>query len=217
MADAAKGDYFDWGIIDVLKWEAPPIFGGDPNHLRNFKSTWVKFHGIEIVRYADAYHIPKLLLAGVAWIEVGGDPDWIDSVAHKVRTFDHLGAPYLEPITITKKPKLTSAGDVSIQIRRAAETLGWDSKNLTEKQQRKLIEILKNETANLAIVANHLWQLSKIDYLGKPLDNDEAIRIIGTRYNRGPHLSLEQIKQNTSYGDFIIRHKKMILDLIKYF
>lgn len=217
MTNLAQGDYFDWGIIDLLKWKAPPILGGDPNYLRNFKSTWVRFHGIEIVRYADVYHIPRLLLAGVTWIEVGGDPDWVDSIAHKVRTFDHLGDPYLEPITITKKPRLTSTGDVSIQIRRAAETLGMDSKKLTREQQQKLIDLLKNEVANLAIVAKHLWNLSKIDFLNKPLDNDEAIRIIGARYNRGPDLSFEEIKRNTSYGDFIIRHKSMILDLIKDF
>lgn len=139
------------------------ILGGDPDHLRKFKSTWVRFHGIGIVRYATVYNIPKLLLAGVAWIEVGGDPDWIDSIAHKVRTFDHLGDPYLESLTITKKPKMTSTGDVSIQIRRAAETLGMDSKKLSAKQQQMLVSLLKNEVANIAVVAKHLWHLSKVD------------------------------------------------------
>ncbi len=121
----------------------------------------------------------------------------------------------VEPLTITKKPELTSLGDVSIQLRRAAETYGMDSKKLNSKQKDFLMQSLSDEKTNLAIVARHLWQLSLIDFANKKILGDYEVKIIGARYNRGPHLSLEEIKKNTSYGDFIVKRKTKLLELIK--
>jgi hypothetical protein len=33
----------------------------------------------------------------------------------------------------------------------------------------------------------------------------EQVRIVGARYNRGIGLPLDDIKKNTSYGDFIVK------------
>ena len=38
-----------------------------------------------------------------------------------------------------------------------------------------------------------------------PMLSVEAVKIAGARYNRGVELSLDKIKQNTSYGNFIVR------------
>ena len=63
-------------------------------------------------------------------------------------------------------------------------------------------------------MAKHLWQLKNIDFKNTMVLSDEEIRIIGTRYNRGPQISLGKIKLNTSYGDFILRIKSRLLALI---
>jgi hypothetical protein len=33
----------------------------------------------------------------------------------------------------------------------------------------------------------------------------DEVRIVGARYNRGIGLSLDEIRKNTSYGDFIVK------------
>jgi hypothetical protein len=42
---------------------------------------------------------------------------------------------------------------------------------------------------------------------------DDA-RIIGSRYNRGVEPTLEDIKRNSRYGDFIINHWKLFTRLV---
>ena len=207
----------DWGITDVVKWKTPELIGGDPKHLQKYKDQWVKDHKTTIKVVSRINGLPPELLAGVAWIEAGGDPVMIDDVAYNVRSFDHLADPYLEPLTVTKKPELTSFGDVSIQIRRAAETLGMNSSNLTSQQQDLIMDMLKNDQTNLGIVGKHLSELKNIDFSEKGITEigDEEIRVIGARYNRGPDLSLDKIKENTSYGNLIIKIKDRVSNLLK--
>ena len=50
--------------------------------------------------------------------------------------------------------------------------------------------------------------------VGEELTEDE-IRVIATRYNRGPDLSLEEIMQNTSYGNQILENKTDIENALK--
>ena len=51
----------------------------------------------------------------------------------------------------------------------------------------------------------HLRQLANFDKLPDPLTPDD-IRIIGARYNRGITSTLESIKKDSRYGDFIVRN-----------
>jgi hypothetical protein len=69
------------------------------------------------------------------------------------------------------------------------------------------VDCLQNADNDLAIVAKHLWQLKQIDFPDKAVLGKSEIRIVATRYNRGPNLSLQAILQDTSYGDFIINRK----------
>jgi WXG100 family type VII secretion target len=195
----------EWDEGDILKWKAPTFLGGDPNSIFDFKAQWVHGYRDVIEAAAAKYNLPVKLVAGVAYVEVGGDPLWIDDVAHAVREFDHSGDPLLEPLTITKKPELTSFGNVSIQIRRAAEVLGYDPTHLTEAQEDMIVASLKDPRQNIFISAAHLAQLRDIDFAGKGAADMTADDIIITaaRYNRGPDLTLDQIRENTSYGDFI--------------
>jgi hypothetical protein len=63
------------------------------------------------------------------------------------------------------------------------------------------------------LAARHLKQLIDHDKLEQPLSMDD-IRIVGARYNRGMRLSLEQIKQNLSYGNFIVDSWHHFSDLL---
>ncbi len=40
--------------------------------------------------------------------------------------------------------------------------------------------------------------------------SEEEIRILATRYNRGPDISLDKIKENTLYGDRVLENRDMI-------
>ena len=102
---------------------------------------------------------------------------------------------------------MTSFGPVSIQLRTAAETLGIDPQKLTVAQLRGLALCLGKDVFNIAVVARHLRQLLDLDGLQAhpPSLTDDAIRVVGARYNRGRGLSLAEIRKNTSYGDFLVR------------
>ncbi len=50
-----------------------------------------------IIKIASSQNnFPPLLLAGVCWIEVAGDPQFIDNLAHNIRSFDWSGPPFVD-------------------------------------------------------------------------------------------------------------------------
>ncbi|WP_437747152.1 PAAR domain-containing protein [Sorangium sp. So ce302] len=204
----------DWTGWDVIRWKAPEWLGGGAQHLFDYKDNWIRDHSTAIGVVARMNDLPPELVAGVAHIEVGGDPTFVDGVAHDVRSFDHMADPLLEPMTVTRAPNLTSAGDVSIQIRRAAETLGMDADSLSYDERLRIMNLLKDDQVNLAIVGAHLRALADVDFAGREIGSEE-IRVIGARYNRGPDLSLEDIYRNTSYGDVILRRRDRLLELLE--
>lgn len=155
--------------------------------------------------------IPELLLAGVAFNEFGGDPMWVDGLAYNVRAFDWSGPNWVdENLTVTKNPKLTSFGNISIQVRRAEAILGY--KNATSSELDDIITSLKNPISNIYISARHLGELRDIDFKGAKGAQltEEQIKIIGTRFNRGMELSKEKIQQNMGYGQKIYNNKQRI-------
>jgi hypothetical protein len=192
-----------WGFNDYFLRHLPSWLGGDPDRLRRFKDVWVHDHRALIKQLSAQNSLPPELLAGVAWIEVGGKPYDLKLLVYDVRRFDHSGDPWLEKLTITKKPEMTSMGPVKIQLRRAAEAMGVNYEDLNAKQRNELEQCVLTPENDLAIVARYLWQLKQIDFPKSTTIGASEIRIIGARYNRGPDLPLAEIKRNTSYGDFI--------------
>ena len=138
----------------------------------------------------------------------------IDDIAYQIRSFDHLGDPFLEPLTVTKRPEMTSMGDVSMQLRRAAETSGDAWNELSAIEQARLVQCLKDEPCNVGLVARHLRQLRDIDFGDGIAPTGRVIKITGTRYNRGPDLPLSAIEADTRYGDFIISISPRLQELI---
>jgi hypothetical protein len=209
-----------WGSVDLAVWKlVPEKFGGGIPYIQNFKNAWVKNNKTTIILSAKENFIPAQLLAGVCWIEVGGDPNFIDRAAFEIRSFDWSGSEWMDKnMTITSSPQKTSFGAVSMQLRTAAETLGLDPKTMTGEQFRSLANCLQKDVFNIKLVARHLKQLIDHDTLqcsSNPVLSNEQIRIAGTRYNRGISLSLEDIKKNTSYGDFIVNRLPLFIDLLK--
>lgn len=214
----AIDNYPTWGGIDLFIWKiVPDRIGGGKQYIQKYKDAWVAHNKSIIKSQAKTHNFPAELLAGVCWIEVGGDPSFIDRVAFEVRSFDWSGPDWVDQnLTITRSPMRTSFGPVSMQLRTAAETLGLNVNNLNYLQQTALAEALGNDSYNIRVVALHLRQIINLDKMQTtpPELSDEAIRVAGARYNRGIGLTLEKIKENTSYGNFIVKHKNRFLKLI---
>ncbi len=175
-----------WGLVDLFAWKLlPERFGGGIGYIQRFKDAWVQHNKAQIKVAAAQYNMPPELLAGVCWIEVGGDPNFIDRVAFEVRSFDWSGPEWVDKnLTITKNPLKTSFGSVSIQLRTAAETLGLDPSAMLTIQQRNLAACLQKDIFNIQIVAQHLRKLIDHDGLQKipPLLDMDQVRIVGARY-----------------------------------
>jgi hypothetical protein len=205
-----------WQVIDLLMWKiVPSRFGGGKEYIQKFKDSWIQHNKFSIRTAAINNNLPVELLAGVCWIEVGGDPNFIDRVAFEVRAFDWSGPDVIDKyLAVTNQPEKTSFGSVSMQVRTAARTIGLDISNMTSAQMRMLSHCLEGDVYNIDVVATHLRQLAEYDNFPPPL-NIEQVRIIGARYNRGIELSIESIKKNTSYGDFIVKHWQRFSQLVR--
>jgi hypothetical protein len=75
---------------------------------------------------------------------------------------------------------------------------------MTPQEQQELLFCLEKDVYSIDIVAQHIRQLVEHDKLSLPLSM-ESVHIVGARYNRGTELSLEQIKQDLSYGKAIVK------------
>ncbi len=208
-----------WGFIDLFRWELiPERFGGGIPYIQKFKDAWVTHNKIQIISLSTQYHFPPELLAGVCWIEVGGDPNVIDRVAFEVRALDWCGPKWVDKnLTTTNHPAKTSFGSVSMQLRTAADTLGINSATMSSDQLRSLSNCLQKDVFNIRIAARHLRQLIDHDELQETqlsLSMD-SVRIVGARYNRGRGLSLDEIKKNMSYGNFIVKNWQRFSNLLR--
>jgi len=192
-----------WGAFDVARWKR---LEGE-KYLFEYKDKWVKGYRKIIRAAADTFDIPQVLLAGVAYNEVGGMMDWMDDLAYGGR----------KTVPFTKDPKLTSIAPMSLQVRRAGEELGYDPATMTKAQMNAVVESLQDPQQAIFLAAKHLARLRDIDYKGKgaaSLTVDEII-VIGTRYNQGPDKSLSEIMLNKDYGIAIMKRGKHILKLLK--
>lgn len=204
-----------WGMVNLFIWKiVPDKFGGGKGYIQRYKDAWV-IHNKSIIRMASArYHLPVELLAGVCWIEVGGDPNFVDRIAFEIRALDWSGPGYIDNnMTMTKPPAKTSFGSVSMQLSTAANALGLDAAHMNIAQLRALSNCLQHDTYNIELVARHLRELANYDHLPMNL-RKEDVRIIGARYNRGIKPTLNEIKRNSSYGNFIVNHWQRFHKLI---
>lgn len=222
--------YAKWTSWDFARWAFfPDAFGGGERFLVSYKDAWVVYNGLRIQDAARTAKIPVELLAGIAWNEVGGTPDFVDYAAFPIRSFDWSGPDFLDRrLTITKDPDRTSFGSVSIQLRVAAETLGLDIRRLGFIEKEKLGRALSNDVYNLNVVARHVFDLIRYDYPNIDTANlsDEQIVVVGSRYNRGTSRKLDEIvdslkaapgaptRDYSSYGRTILRRRDRVRSLL---
>lgn len=200
-------EWSTWQSLEMA-WERNTSSTGRSESTVQYKNEWVRVHRAIIKNAAAQHDLPTWLLAGVAWIEVGGEPAWTDDLSHILkRDFGISG----------DRPEHTSYGPIAIQIRRAAEELGYDPENLNKIQISLIIDSLRDPQQNIFIVASHLDRLRNIDFPAKPAEmlTDDEIRVIGARYNRGPDLSLQDIQKDTSYGNLIVQKKDELQNLLE--
>lgn len=78
---------------------------------------------------------------------------------------------------------------------------------MSHQELGKLANLLERDNQNIEVVARLLRLLAAhngfADHL--PSLSVEQVKIIGARYNRGLGLSIDRIKKNTSYGNFIVK------------
>lgn len=139
--------------------------------------------------------------------EYGGDPMWIDRLAYIGRKF----------IPRTEDYQKTSFGNLSIQVREAETSLGYNRWHMSYSDEQRVISTLQDPILNIYVAAKHLSDLKKIDFADIPSSQLTVGQLsnIATRYNRGRNPSLETIKRNNEYGAKIIRFMDVINQAMK--
>jgi hypothetical protein len=216
-----------WNSWDIFKWRAlSEKMGGGRAYLEAYKDGWIVYNKFRIKDAAQQHRIPPVLLACVAWAEVGGKPDGIKRPAFQGRTLQRTLAG--RPVKFGKPPEETSVGAVSIQLRVASKELGIPIELLSYSDRMNLITCLETDTFNLHVVAQHLKNLILFDYPGIDTLNltDEQFIVAGSRYNRGIGRALgdflisiklppgSQGRQFSEYGRRMLEHRDRILKLL---
>ena len=217
---------YAWTIGDALHYKKTK----DAVFLHNKKISFISNYRDVIRDAAQKFDIPPLLLAGVAYVEFGGDHWLLDDAGYLSRKHElnklidrinDFSSSYGVPVTEDVKnaldyfkqvssidSKYTSFGNTSIQVRRALEMLGYDD---TDNNRKQVIKSLKNHIQSIYMTAMHLSDLRDIDCRGKSAEEltEDEIKIIASRYNIGPEPPKEAIV--TEYGDRIYLNEDDIL------
>jgi hypothetical protein len=127
------------------------------------------------------------MLAGIAYKEVGGKPMSLDDTTDWARR--NLPS-WALPGPLAGNPNNTSYGPMAVQVRRAAESLGYDPEKLSEEQRNEIVASLKNPKENIFIAAQHISDLKKSSSFA--LTDPAAMTAqqgeeLAARYNGGPN------------------------------
>ncbi|MDI3402437.1 lysozyme family protein [Streptomyces cavernicola] len=142
--------------------------------------------------------LPPEMVAGIAWKEVEGQPSWTDEVLPVIR----------DVVPGTTDPDLTSMGPMSVQVRRAAEVLGYDPQNLTDLQREQVVDAVKDPAKNIYIASEYLAQLkAESEFANVPPEQmtPEQMQELAARYNGGPYYENEQAQ---NYGRDFDSHRE---------
>ncbi len=231
LCDPTSPSYPKWTAFDLLAWKLwPEQWRGGTRYLFAYKDGWVAYNRLRIAAAAGRAGIAAELLAGVAWEEVGGDPDFTDMPKVHIREFDWSGPDFVDRhLTITKPPGQTSLGSVSIQLQAAAHELGLRPDTLNHERRMNLAQCLETDAFNIEVVARHLRGLIAHDYPhASPMAlSDEQFAIAGSRYNRGTRRALSDYeasfraapgsagREYTEYGRAMLRRRARVAALLR--
>jgi soluble lytic murein transglycosylase-like protein len=158
-----------------------------------FRAQWIKDNRQAIVAAAEEAGLPPDLVAGIAWQEVGGKGRVWDDVTQFFRDAADSDWSPVTPENLPDRaggaPDEVSYGPLSIQVRRAAEVLGYDPENLSDEQRDEVIAASKEPRTNILISAQHLADLkAQSGFADVPAGQmtPEHYAELGARYNGGP-------------------------------
>lgn len=119
---------------------------------------------------------------------------WMDDGVDSVRRLAENGwfpvTPENLPDRLGGTPDETSFGPIAIQVRRAAEVLGYDPANLTEGQRDTIEASLQDPGQNIFIATEYLAMLKQEStFADVPADRMtlEQRQELAARYNGGPY------------------------------
>ncbi|GAA2794069.1 hypothetical protein [Saccharopolyspora taberi] len=168
-----------------------------------YRQSWIRDNREVIKAAAQKYGLPPDMVAGIAWQEVGGEAYWTDREVYGVRRSEEIGNPHLDP-NDDGRSNATSMGPVAIQVRRAAETLGYDPETMSEAQRSEVVEALNDPKKNIFIAASHLSDLKQeTDFHDKETLTPAQYQELAARYNGGPYWDEKQAK---NYGEGFMKN-----------
>jgi hypothetical protein len=145
----------------------------------------------ELIKAAAADSgLPPEMVAGIAWQEVQGDPGVLDDLAYEGRKI----------LPGSEDPDRTSMGPMAIQVRRAAEVLGYDPHNLTDMQRSVIVDAVKDPAKNIFIASEYLAQLkAESGFADVPPEQMTRAQMqeLAARYNGGPYYASDDAQ---AYG-----------------
>ncbi len=158
------------------------------------KEDWIRDNKELIDAAAAETGLPPDLIAGIAWIEVGGKPYALDDATYSARRdaespWSPLTPEYL-PGPLAGDKDETSFGPMAVQIRRGAEVLGYAPENLSEQQRDEVRSALKDPAQNIFIASKYLANLkAESEFANVPADQmtPAQYRELAARYNGGPN------------------------------
>jgi hypothetical protein len=167
----------------------------DPGWLVRFGNDYVYERRVSIIASASCYDLPPQLVAGVVYNEIYWRTP-LKPLVYALRT--------LVPFTADRDRTSLAHG---MQLRRAAEALGYEPTRLGRRQRAELRRSLRDDREAIFLLAKHLSDLREVDFPGRTATDlsPRDAEIIGTRYNFGPEPSLTTIEQRLSYGRAITR------------
>ncbi|MFJ9814238.1 hypothetical protein ACIRU3_03010 [Streptomyces sp. NPDC101151] len=158
------------------------------------RREWIAANKEIITAAAKRSGLPPDMVAGIAWQEVGGQWGWMDDGVDTIRELARDGwlsdTPENLPSRLGGTPDETSFGPIAIQVRRAAEVLGYDPANLTEGQRDTIEASLQDPGQNIFIASDYLAMLKEESGFAD-VPADEMTRAqrqeLAARYNGGPY------------------------------
>jgi hypothetical protein len=167
-------------------WESDARSGGNLEWIKNNKEL--------IMAAARETGLPPDMIAGIAYMEVGGKPYALDDVTEQARAAaENWWSPKIPenlPGPLGGERDATSHGPMAVQIRRAAEVLGYDPENLTDGQRDEIRSALKDPAQNIFIASEYLANLkAESEFANVPADQMTPAQYqeLAARYNGGPY------------------------------
>jgi hypothetical protein len=190
----------EWTNFDAFKYLVDKHFGSN-SFIFEQKAAFINFYRKEITEAATRNNINPVLLGSVAFTEYGGKT--FEMKAFVLNTREILNQSWLSELfgKWGMDPKVTSFGDLGIQIRTACDYINCEG--MTNSQ---IAGYLKDPKNSFNIAAKYLNELR----MNADSYSLEAIQSISNQYNTG------QGKQGDgSYGRSILKHLNEISKALK--